>query len=148
APGRAERIEPGDEGEVLLDRQVFVEGKALGHVADLALDRAPLRQDVMAEHPALSRVGGEQAAHHADRRRLARPVRAEESGDLALRDRERHVIDGAPAVEALHQPPDRDGGLRRHPPEPGSETSTICPGFSPGAFSGRASIKYTSFWRF
>jgi hypothetical protein len=35
---RFQVIEPGDKFEVLANRQVFVEGKFLRHVADLALD--------------------------------------------------------------------------------------------------------------
>ena len=48
-------VDAGDEGQVLLDRQVLVEREALGHVAGLALDRAPLRAGSRARAPALRR---------------------------------------------------------------------------------------------
>src|SRR5581483_1830304 len=41
-----ERVDAGDEGEVLLDRQVLVEREALGHVAGAALDLVGLAADV------------------------------------------------------------------------------------------------------
>jgi hypothetical protein len=44
-----------------------------------------------------------QTEQKLDRRRLSRPVGAEEPEDLASLSRERHVVDGGDAVEALGQ---------------------------------------------
>ena len=79
-------VEAADEVEVLADREVLVEAEALGHVADLALDRPRLLDDVVAEAGAAARVGREQAAQHADGRGLAAAVGAEEAADLAALD--------------------------------------------------------------
>src|SRR5437879_153712 len=43
-----EAIDAGDEGQILLDRQIFVEREFLGHVAGLALDRFGLAREVEA----------------------------------------------------------------------------------------------------
>ena len=45
-----------------------------------------------------------EAEHHAQRRRLARAVRAEEAGDRARADREGQVVDGRHVAVALGQP--------------------------------------------
>ena len=104
-------VEAGDEVEVLLDGQVLVERELLGHVADPVLDGPALGAEVVAEHLALALVEGEQAAHHADRRGLARAVRAEEADDLAAVDGHRHVVDDGAAAEALGQVADVDDGV-------------------------------------
>ena len=77
-------VDPRDEVEVLLDGQVLVQAEALGHVADLALDRRGLAQDVEAEAGAAAAVRRQQAAEHPDRGGLAAAVGAEEAEDLAL----------------------------------------------------------------
>ena len=69
--GRIKAVKTGDKVQVLFNRQVFIEGKALGHVADLALDRGPFAADVVAQHLPLAAVGGQKAAHQPDRRGLA-----------------------------------------------------------------------------
>ena len=63
-----------DEVEILERRQVVVEAEALRHVADLATDVVRLAEDVVAEAGPRAAVGREQAAQHADRRRLAAPL--------------------------------------------------------------------------
>ena len=79
-------VDAGDEVEVLLDAEILVEAEALGHVADLALDRPRLLDDVVAEAGAAAPVGRQQAAQHADGRGLAAAVGAEEAADLAALD--------------------------------------------------------------
>ena len=61
-----EVVEPCHEGEVLADRQVLVEGEALRHVADVALDRLRLGEDVVAEAGPVTAIGVKQPADHAD----------------------------------------------------------------------------------
>ena len=88
-----EVVEPGDEIEVLLDRQVLVEREPLGHVADLALDTAAAADDVVAEHRPLAGVRRQKPADHADRGGLARAVGAEKADDLARRHFQRDMVD-------------------------------------------------------
>jgi hypothetical protein len=103
AARRIKVVEPGDEIEVLLDRQVLVEGKALRHVADFAANAAAVAAHVETEHGALALVGRQQAAHHADGRRLAGAVGTEKAGDLAFGNLHRDVIDhGAAGVTLDH----------------------------------------------
>ena len=52
---RRQVVEPGDEVEILPDRQILVEGEALGHVADFELDAVGLGRDVVAEAGAAAR---------------------------------------------------------------------------------------------
>ena len=139
---RVELVEPRHEGQVLGDGQVFVEGEALRHVADLALYRGALGADIEPEHRALPGIGLEQAADHPDRRGLARAVGAEETDDLAGRHREIDIVDHRALAEALGHPVNIDGERRAHRC-PRSITSTIWPGCSAdcGPPSGRASTR-------
>ena len=52
----AQAVKPADELEVLADGEVFVETKALRHVASLRLDRVTLGDDVMPEAAALAAI--------------------------------------------------------------------------------------------
>ena len=101
-------IDVGDEIEVLLHREVLVEAELLRHVSDLAADARGVADDVVAEAGAAAAVGHQQAAQHADGRRLAAAVGAEKAADLALRDLEIEPVDHAPRAEALAQPVDVD----------------------------------------
>ena len=85
-------VDPRDEIQVLDDGQVFVEAEPLRHVADLrggsaARSRRMSRPRQVPAPPS----GVEQAAQHADRRRLAAAVGAEEAADLARRDLQRRA---------------------------------------------------------
>src|SRR5690606_10276343 len=75
AAARLEGVEPRDEVEVLLDRQVLIEREALRHVADLELDQVGLRQDIVAKTGAAAGVRPEQPADHPYGSRLAGTVR-------------------------------------------------------------------------
>ena len=135
-----EMVEPRDEEEVLLDRQVLVERELLRHVADFALDARAVAPHVEAEHRPLAGVGRQQAADQADRRRLAGAVGAEEADDLARRDPQRDMVDGDDSVERFGEAGNVDdvhGRLR------GRSTSTIWPGCNRSATSwaGRASTR-------
>src|SRR6185369_6220895 len=74
-------VQPRDEVQVLAQREVVVEPELLRHVAHVAADLARLRAQVQPQAHALARIRGEQTAQHADRRRLAAAVRAEEAAD-------------------------------------------------------------------
>src|SRR6516225_6154369 len=95
-----------------------------------------------------ARVRREQAAHQADRGRLAAAVRSEKAEDLAVRDLQRHVVDDMLVAEALVEIVHVDGEravLCAHR----SVTETGWPGCRCGASStaGCASIMNTSFAR-
>ena len=105
----AQAVDAAEEAEVLAHREVVVEAEALAHVADPPLHALGVLRDVDAEHEAGAGGGGEQAAQHADRRRLAGAVRAEEAEDLALVHAERDPVDGHEGAEALGELADLDG---------------------------------------
>ncbi|MNK90611.1 hypothetical protein D3C87_1106720 [compost metagenome] len=145
-------VDAGHELEVLADRQVFPVGKALCHIADVALDLGGLLQDVEAQAGARARVRRQQPAHHADGGGLAAAVGAEEAEDLAARHLHGQVVDHVLVAEALVQPLDVDrqravGAI--HGVVHDCATSTGWPGRSLGASSGvgRASIRKTSLRR-
>ena len=140
-PDIVHRVHPRDEAQVLADRQVLPQREALRHVADVALDRLGLAQDVEAETGALAAVGREQPAQHPDRRGLAAAVRPEEAEDLAAAHRQREILDDVMAAEALVQAAHVDdgvGGVRGgdHVRCAGSVTSTGWPGCSFVASAG------------
>ena len=135
-----EVVKPRDEEQILFDRQVLVERELLGHVADFALDARAVAPHVETEHRSLPGVGRQQAADHADGRRLAGAVGAEEADDFARRDAQRDVVDGDDSVERLGEAGDVDDV---HGRLCGRSTSTIWPGCSRSATSwaGRASTR-------
>src|SRR6266404_4721941 len=82
-------IDACDEIEVLAYAQIFVEAKALRHVADLALDFRRFADDVVTETGAVSGVRCQQSAQHAYGGRFAAAVRTEKAEDLAALDTNR-----------------------------------------------------------
>jgi len=72
----AKAVDAAEESEVLPDRQVVVEGKALRHVADAPLEPLRLARDVDPENVPDARGWTKETAEHPDGRRLAGPVRA------------------------------------------------------------------------
>ena len=85
----ADRLRPSGivdarhEVEIFADGHVFPEAELLGHVTDAALDLFGLGRDVGAEAGAVSGIGAEQTAEHADGRGLARAVGPEKSPHFA-----------------------------------------------------------------
>ena len=137
-PTSVHGVEPGDEAEILLDAEILVEAEALGHVADLALDRPRLPDDVVAETGAAAAVGRQQPAQHADGRGLAAAVGAEEAADLAALDLDGEVVDHGARAEALDQAAGIDDRAHR------GRTSTGWPGLSVMPAAGQASTMKTS----
>ena len=136
-------VEPRDEFEVLADRQVLVEGEALRHVADVALDLLRLASGCRSRGRCPAAVGPEQPADHADRRRLAGAVRPEEADDLAFATLEVDVVDDRLVAEALGQPVHVDdrcaaAAFMTRPRSVGA-TSTGWPSGRPGRRARRAS---------
>src|SRR5690606_38976057 len=68
--GPRHAVEAGNEIQVLPDAQVLIQAEALGHVADLALDRGALGQEVVAEAASAPGIRRQQTAQHADGRGL------------------------------------------------------------------------------
>src|SRR5262245_20602224 len=107
-------IEARDELQVLAHREILIEAEALRHVADVTLDLARLRADVVAEAGPLALVGREQAGEHADGRRLAGAVRTQEAIDRAALDLHRQVAHDLAPVERLGQTVHIDGDVGGH----------------------------------
>ncbi|MNT22526.1 hypothetical protein D3C72_1579130 [compost metagenome] len=96
-------LDGSQEFQVLPHRQVFVQRKALGHVADAAAQRFGLRRNGQAQHFDLARAWFKQPAQHADGGRLARPVRAEEAVYLPARHLQVDVVHRQQIAEAAAQ---------------------------------------------
>ena len=101
------------EGEVVAGPEVRVERVELEDHGDVALRR----RQVVDERPADADVAGGlplQAGHRPQRGGLAAPGRAEHDEQLAVADRQVHVLDGDRAVRvALVQGGDLDAGHQR-----------------------------------
>ena len=94
APAPAQAIGAGEEGEVLADRELPIEGEFLRDIADPLAGGSPRAGEVDAGDAQRSAGRGEQAAEHAEGGRLAGAVRPEETEDLAAGDVEADVVDG------------------------------------------------------
>ena len=81
-------IQLGEDQQVLLDAQLEVAGHRLRNHADRAPDVVGLLHDVEAVDERRARGGRQQRHQHADQRRLAGAVGAEQAEDLAFLDRE------------------------------------------------------------
>jgi len=111
----------GVEDQVLADRERPVEVRALRHHGQLRPCPHRVAGDVDPADPGNAASELDARREHADRRRLARAVRAEEAEHLAPLDGERDAVDGVhrgfrvALLEALHL--DRRPVLapRRHP---------------------------------
>jgi hypothetical protein len=82
-PAVAHLIDPGDEIEVFKHREILVEAEALGHITDLSPNARRIRDNVQPETGSAAAVRRQQTAEHADRRRFAAAIGAEEAADLA-----------------------------------------------------------------
>src|SRR5271165_1092869 len=106
-------VDAGDELQVLPHREVLVQAEMLRHVAYMALDLVGVGADVVAEAGAAARVRREQAAQHADSRRLAGAVGAEKAVDLPALHLNGEIAHHLPAVEGFGQSLDRNGDVAR-----------------------------------
>ena len=106
-------VDAAPEADVLIDGQQLVEREALRHVADTLFHRFRLAADVDAVDERRARRWAQQPAEHADGRRLAGAIAAEEAEDLAALDRERQVVDRDEVAEPPREIADLDGVLRR-----------------------------------
>ena len=147
-PSIAHLVDARDEVEILEHREVLVKAEALRHVADLTTNFVRLADDVVAQAVAGARVRFEQPAQHADRRRLATAVGAEESADLALGDLQAEAFDDLQAAETLGEIGDVDDVGVHGTPASGF-TVTGWPGLKRAASAGggRASARKTNLLR-
>ena len=124
----------------------------LGHITYASPDLVGLRPDVIAKASAVALIGDEQAAQHANGRRLARAVRPEEPVDFTALHPHRKVTHDLAAIKGFRQPFNVDHDLRccrsvgRHCGCPNA-TLTGWPTRSRSGRSVRASIRNTSFER-
>ena len=93
-----ESLQRGEVGDGRGSGHRLVESLLLGQVADARPDVERRRRAEYRDAPA-RRL--DDVEDHADRRRLAGPVRPEEAVDGPARDRQAHVVDGGEVAEAL-----------------------------------------------
>ena len=104
------RIEPAEDGEVLPHREPH------RHVDIGALEIHPaehlgaLLRHRVSQHTDASRGRQHQSHDHRDRRGLAGAIAAEQPGNAAARDPERHVIHGAGRLVEFYEMRDVDRG--------------------------------------
>src|SRR5262249_7384394 len=103
-----EAVDAAEEADVLIDREQLVEREALRHVADAPLDAFRIARDVDAADRRGARRRHEQPAEHADRRRLAGAVAAEEAEDFAAVHVERHAVHRDEVADPARQSADAD----------------------------------------
>ena len=130
--------EPRHEIQVFPDGEIFPEGEALGHVADVPAYLHAVLHNIPAEACPCARVRSEQAAHHAYAGGLAAAVGAEEAVDLAAFHGHGHVIHHRFLPEPFGQAVHVDGGRRGLRPFFSlgihrRTTLTGCPGCRPAA---------------
>jgi hypothetical protein len=76
-------VNAGNEIEVLANTEILIVAETLRHVADVTFDLRLLPQHIVAEASAAAGIRREQAAQHADERRLARAVWSKETVNFA-----------------------------------------------------------------
>src|ERR687892_53989 len=106
-------LQPAEEAQVLVCRQVVVEGHVLGDEADGRLGVRGLGAHRPPSDGHLAGVTGQQAAHHRDRGGLAGPVGPQKPVRLAAGDVEAHAVDRHALAVGLPQPAARQHRLHR-----------------------------------
>src|SRR5262245_17619520 len=126
-------VKPRDELEILAHRKVLVEAEALRHVANVALDRAGLRANVVTEAGAFAFVRRQQPCQHANGRSLARAVRTEKAIDRPALDLHREVAHDLAPTKRLAQTVHIDRDIGGHFGPPFGSSLTACLVASAGA---------------
>jgi hypothetical protein len=119
-PGRLiapDAVNLGKEGDVLVDREIAVQGEPLRQVPDAGSNRPVLLDRVAPEDAHVAAVGMHQPARQPDRRRLAGAVGTDDAEHLSGLDRERQIVDRLHGAvppghlpEFQRQPRGRSGG--------------------------------------
>src|SRR5205085_7396798 len=102
----------GIETEHIADLHLLVQTTLFRQIAHPVIGRG---KDVLSEHTNFARIGVQDAHDHAQRRRLARAIRTDESVHRASRDLKREVLDGKVLAEGFGDLVDLDGSHRRGP---------------------------------
>ena len=112
-PVRCHAVQRGEVRELIEHAHPRIEAALLGEVAP----RRPRQGPAVGPSPGDDAgVGLEDPQDDPHRRRLARPVRAEEPEDLAARDVEREAVEGDDGAESLVKLVDREGHQRNDSP--------------------------------
>ena len=115
--GAVQPEQPGEELDVLAQRQPGIQADLLPHVADVVAHASRVADDVDAVDADLAGGRLEQADQHADGRALAGAVAAQEREDGPGLDHDVERVDGGEIAESLGEPGGADGG-RRHAAAP------------------------------
>ena len=94
--------------QVFLDAKVGIQRHVLGQVADVLAHIQRLRPHIEPGDAHVARTRGVEAGEHANRRRLARPVGAEEADDFAALHFKGQAVDGRRGAELLTEVANRD----------------------------------------
>jgi len=89
--------------QILDDVQIGVQTEFLRDVPDATANRFGMMHDIESEHVRRAARRMQETQEHFHRRRLARPVRSEETKNLAARDGERNMIDRGELAELARQ---------------------------------------------
>ena len=100
-PGGAHAAETAHQFEVFPNRQVLRNRRLLRRKPHARAGGLASRR--MSHHPDLARIGRDQPAQRANRRRLARAVHAQQRERLAFGDRQRQAIHRRPPAKAARQ---------------------------------------------
>ncbi len=132
----ADAEEFGEELDVLVDGQVFVEPEPLRHVADVRADAFGIGDRVQALDGDRSFVGLHHRGEQAHDRRLARAVRADEAEHFAGSAVDAEVLDRGDAAEPFGEIARFDCGLWRVVHDwPGARTAIFASAGRPGTSS-------------
>src|SRR5580704_3269094 len=85
-------VKLGVNVEVLVDGEVEVAGKSLGNYADAATGAVGIFGDIVSGNDGAAGGDRQQSGHHADERRFAGAVGAEQAEDFSVGDVERDVV--------------------------------------------------------
>ena len=96
-------VDPAEEINVLLHRQIVIERELLGHIADMFSDVLRFGRHIEPAYASPAIARGEQPAENANGGRLAGSVGAEEAENLAPTDGEGNVVYGDKGAESLHE---------------------------------------------
>ena len=96
ALGHRNAVQIGIQVEILLNREILVQAKALGHVADAPLHGLRTGRNLLPEHRERPRIRAHQRADHAQKRGLSGAVRPHKRGNHAAADLEVN------AAQSLH----------------------------------------------
>ena len=84
SPPFRDAVHESEELDVLVDRQILVEGELLGHVADFLLDIFPFPVDIVPGHPDPTRGGIGKTAQNPDGGRFSGTIGTQETNDLTF----------------------------------------------------------------